>query len=189
MESINVTFDEKFVTTSEHNSSGLGPSVQAYFDKSSISINRTSVVLDTSVNISGPSDSVCTPSTSTKPKKVLEALQDPDWILAIQDELLQFKRNKVWWIIPRPKDKSIIETKWVFRNKKDEAGIVVINKSRLVAKGYCQQEGIDYDKTFSPVARIEAIRIFLAYTTPKNFNVYQMDVKSVFLNGILHEEV
>ncbi|KAI3685606.1 hypothetical protein L6452_34856 [Arctium lappa] len=127
--------------------------------------------------------------SSIKPKKASEALRDPDWILEMQDELLQFERNKVWQLIPLPKGKSVIGTKWVFRNKRDESGVVVRNKARLVAKGYYQQEGIDYDETFAPVARLEAIRIFLSYAAHKNFTVFQMDVKSAFLNGILHEEV
>ncbi|KAI3735961.1 hypothetical protein L6452_15489 [Arctium lappa] len=127
--------------------------------------------------------------SSLEPKKASEALRDPFWISAMQDELLQFERNKVWRLIPLPKGKTVIGTKWVIINKKDEAGVVMRNKARLVAKGYCQQEGIDYDETFAPVGRIEAIRIFLAYAAHKNFTVYQMDVKSAFLNGILHEEV
>ncbi|GKE74874.1 retrovirus-related pol polyprotein from transposon TNT 1-94, partial [Tanacetum coccineum] len=80
-------------------------------------------------------------------------------------------------------------SRWVFKNKKDETGIVIKNKARLVAQGYNQQEGIDYDETFAPVVRLEAIRIFLAFATYMNFIVYQMDVKSVFLNGKLKEEV
>ncbi|KAJ9544631.1 hypothetical protein OSB04_024338 [Centaurea solstitialis] len=124
-----------------------------------------------------------------EPKNVSQALDDSDWLLAMQEELLQFKRNKVYRLVPRPQDKSIIKTKWIFRNKKDESGLIVRNKARLVAKGYSQQEGIDYDETFSPVARIEAIRIFLAYAAHKNIKVFQMDVKSAFLNGVLHEEV
>ncbi|KAI3769956.1 hypothetical protein L6452_01072 [Arctium lappa] len=127
--------------------------------------------------------------SSLEPKKVSEALQDPDWILAMQDELLQFERNKVCRLIPRPKNKSVICTKWVFRNKKDEVGIVVRNKAILVTKDYCQQEGIDYDETFAYVARIEAIQTFLSYAAHKNFTIYQMDMKSTFLNGVLHEEV
>ncbi|KAJ9556652.1 hypothetical protein OSB04_011266 [Centaurea solstitialis] len=122
-------------------------------------------------------------------KKVFQALEDSDWLLAMQEELLQFKRNKVYRLVPRPQDKSIIKTKWIFRNKKDESGLIVRNKARLVAKGYSQQEGIDYDETFAPVARIEAIRIFLVYAAHKNIKVFQMDVKSAFLNGVLHEEV
>ncbi|KAI3718270.1 hypothetical protein L6452_19134 [Arctium lappa] len=127
--------------------------------------------------------------SSLEPKKDSEALRDPDLILAMQDELLQFERKKVWRLIPLPEGKSIIGTKWVFKNKRDESGVVVRNKARLVAKGYCQQEGIDYDETFAPVARLEVIRIFLSYVAHKNFTVFQMDVKSAFLNGILHEEV
>ncbi|KAJ9557676.1 hypothetical protein OSB04_012290 [Centaurea solstitialis] len=124
-----------------------------------------------------------------EPKNVSQALDDSDWLLAMQEELLQFKRNKVYRLVPRPQDKSIIKTKWIFRNKKDESELIVRNKARLVAKGYSQQEGIDYDETFAPVARIEAIRIFLAYAAHKNIKVFQMDVKSAFLNGVLHEEV
>ena len=99
---------------------------------------------------------------------------------AMQEELNQFERNKVWKLVPKPKNRTIIGTKWVFRNKMDEAGIVTRNKARLVAKGYSQEEGIDFDETFAPVARLEAIRIFLAYVAHANFKVYQMDVKSVF---------
>jgi vacuolar-type H+-ATPase catalytic subunit A/Vma1 len=90
--------------------------------------------------------------------------------------------NEVWNLVPLPKDHSIIGTRWVFRNKLDENGKVVRNKARLVARGYNQQEGIDYDETFAPVARLEAIRILLA-------DASQMDVKSAFLNGFLSEEV
>ena len=107
----------------------------------------------------------------------------------MQEELNQFERNNVWKLVPKPKGKNPIDTKWVFRNKMDENGIVVRNKARLVAKGYFQQEGIDFDETFVPVARLEAIRIFLAYAAHANFKVYQMDVKSAFLNGDLEEEV
>ncbi|XP_024963218.1 uncharacterized protein LOC112503413 [Cynara cardunculus var. scolymus] len=123
------------------------------------------------------------------PKKPSDAMRDLDWINAMQNELREFERNQVWRLVPRPKDKSIIGTKWAFRKKKDEMGIVVRNKAQLVAKGYCQQEGIDYDEIFAPVICIEAIKLFLAYAAQKNFKIYQMDVKSAFLNDILHEEV
>ncbi|GJZ93881.1 retrovirus-related pol polyprotein from transposon TNT 1-94 [Tanacetum coccineum] len=112
-----------------------------------------------------------------------------DWVSAMQDELDQFARLKVWRLVPRPEGKTIIKTKWIFKNKKDESSLVIRNKARLVAVGYCQQEGIDYDETFAPVARIEAIRLFLAYAAHKDFTVFQMDVKTAFLNGILKEEV
>ncbi|KAK6138544.1 hypothetical protein DH2020_027711 [Rehmannia glutinosa] len=107
----------------------------------------------------------------------------------MQEELNQFERNKVWELVQRPTHQNVICTKWVFRNKMNEEGSVVRNKARLVAKGYCQEEGIDFDETFAPVARLEAIRMFLAYDAHKNFTVYQMDVKSAFLNGLLEEEV
>ena len=124
-----------------------------------------------------------------EPKTAKEALLDEDWISAMQDELLQFTRSKVWELVPKPHDTSIIGTKWVFQNKLDENGTVVRNKARLVAQGYTQMEGIDFDETYAPVARIESIRMLLAYAFHKNFKVYQMDVKSTFLNVILEEEV
>ena len=89
----------------------------------------------------------------------------------------------------RPRHKNVIETKWVFKNKLNEAGEVVRNKTRLVCKGFTQIEGVDYDETFAPVARLETIRLFLAVAVAQNFLVYQMDVKSAFLNGNLEEEV
>ncbi|GJX52992.1 putative ribonuclease H-like domain-containing protein [Tanacetum coccineum] len=92
-------------------------------------------------------------------------------------------------LVDLPNGKRAIGTKWVFRNKKDERGIVIKNKARLVAQGYTQEEGIDYDEVFAPVARIEAIRLFLAYASFKDFVVYQMDVKSAFLYGKIEEEV
>ncbi|GKC60845.1 putative ribonuclease H-like domain-containing protein [Tanacetum coccineum] len=98
-------------------------------------------------------------------KKVIQALDDPSWIEAMQEELLQFKSQKVWTLVNLPNGKSAIGTKWVFRKKKDERGIAVRNKARLVAQGYTQEEGIDYDKVFAPIARIEAIRLFFAYAS------------------------
>nr|GFB50145.1 retrovirus-related Pol polyprotein from transposon TNT 1-94 [Tanacetum cinerariifolium] len=85
--------------------------------------------------------------------------------------------------------KTIIKNKWIFKNKKDESSLVIRNKAMLIAVGYSQQEGIDYDETFAPVARIEAIRLFLAYAAHKDFIVFQIDVNTTFLNGILKEEV
>ncbi|GJR66170.1 putative ribonuclease H-like domain-containing protein [Tanacetum coccineum] len=102
---------------------------------------------------------------------------------------LQFKLQKVWILVDLPKGKRAIGTKWIFKNKKDERGIVTRNKARLVAHGYSQEEGIDYDEVFAPVARIEAIRLFLAYASFIGFMVYQMDVKSAFLYGTIEEEV
>ncbi|GKA04047.1 putative ribonuclease H-like domain-containing protein [Tanacetum coccineum] len=124
-----------------------------------------------------------------EPKKVIHALKDPSWIEAMQEELLQFKLQEVWTLVDLPNRKRAIGTKWVFRNKKDERRILIRNKARLVAQGYTQEEGIDYDEVFTPVARIEAIRLFLAYASFKDFVVYQMDVKSAFLYGKIKEEV
>ncbi|GJU89667.1 putative ribonuclease H-like domain-containing protein [Tanacetum coccineum] len=107
----------------------------------------------------------------------------------MQEELLQFKIQKVWTLVDLPSGKKAIGTKWVYRNKKDERGIVVRNKARLVAQGYKQEEGIDYDEVFAPVARVEAIKIFLAFASFMNFPVYQMDVKSAFLYSTIEEEV
>ncbi|GKA91603.1 putative ribonuclease H-like domain-containing protein, partial [Tanacetum coccineum] len=124
-----------------------------------------------------------------EPKRVAKALSDPAWVEAMQEELLQFKLQKVWVLVDLPKRHRAIGTKWVYRNKKDERGIVIRNKARLVAQGHTQEEGIDYDEVFAPVARIEAIRIFLAYASYMGFIVYQMDVKSAFLYGQIEEEV
>ncbi|GKA85220.1 retrovirus-related pol polyprotein from transposon TNT 1-94 [Tanacetum coccineum] len=116
-------------------------------------------------------------------------MPDPSWIEAMQEELLQFKLQEVWTLVDLPNGKRAIGTKRVFKNKKDERGIVIKNKSRLVAQGYTQEEGTDYDEVFAPVVRIEAIRLFLAYASFKDFMVYQMDVKSAFLYGKIEEEV
>ncbi|KAJ9544153.1 hypothetical protein OSB04_023860 [Centaurea solstitialis] len=106
-----------------------------------------------------------------EPTNVSQALTDPDWVQAMQEELAEFEQNKVWRLVTRPWGKSIIGLKWIFRNKKDENELIIRNKARLVAKGYRQQEGIDYDETFAPVARIEDIRIFLAYVAHKNMTI------------------
>jgi hypothetical protein len=101
--------------------------------------------------------------SSIEPFRVEEGLQDPDWVLAKQEELNNFKRNDVWSLVPRPKQ-NIVGTKWVFRNKQDEHGVVTRNKARLVAKGYAQVASLDFEETFAPVARLESIRILLAYS-------------------------
>ncbi|GJW50203.1 putative ribonuclease H-like domain-containing protein [Tanacetum coccineum] len=124
-----------------------------------------------------------------EPKKISEALEDESWVDAMQEELLQFEIQKVWVLVDLPYGKKAIGTKWVYRNKKDERGVVVRNKARLVAQGHRQEEGIDYDEVFAPVARLEAIRIFLAFASYMGFIVYQMDVKSAFLYGKIDEEV
>ncbi|GJZ78119.1 retrovirus-related pol polyprotein from transposon TNT 1-94 [Tanacetum coccineum] len=124
-----------------------------------------------------------------EPKNVNEALTDDSWIVAMQEELNQFIANDVWELVPQPRNMTIIGTKWVFRNKLDENGIVSRNKARLVSQGYNQQKGIDYDETYAIVARLESIRILLAYACALDFKLFQMDVKSAFLNGFINEEV
>ena len=127
--------------------------------------------------------------SQVEPTKVAQALEDDQWILAMQEELNQFERNEVWELVPNPGNKRIIRTKWVFKNKMDENGIITRNKARLVAQGYNQEEGIDFEETFAPVARLEAIRLLLAYACSLDFELFQMDVKSAFLNRFINEEV
>ncbi|GLJ42626.1 hypothetical protein SUGI_0883470 [Cryptomeria japonica] len=107
----------------------------------------------------------------------------------MEEELDQIEKNGTWPLVTRPEHKNGIGTKWVFRNKLNEDGIVVRNKARLVCKGYAQEEEEDYGETFVLVERLEGVCMLLAYAAFKGFKVYQMDVKSVFLNGILVEEV
>jgi hypothetical protein len=126
--------------------------------------------------------------SSIEPYRIEDALRDPDWVLAMQEELNNFTRNEVWHLVPRP-NQNVVGTKWIFRNKQDEHGVVTRNKARLVAKGYSQVKGLDFDETYAPVARLESIRILLAYATYHGFKLYQMDVKSAFLNGPIKEEV
>ena len=124
-----------------------------------------------------------------EPKKVNEALQDVDCVNSMHEELHQFVQNDVWELIPRPNGVNVIGIKWIFKNKSDEHGTVIRNNFRLVAQGYTQVEEVDFDETFAPVARLESIRILLAIASHLNFKLYQMDIKSVFLNGMLQEEV
>jgi hypothetical protein len=123
-----------------------------------------------------------------EPLRVEESLEDVDWVMAMQEELNNFTWNEVWSLVECPKQ-NVIVTKWVFRNKQDENGVVTKNKARLVAKGYTEVEGLDFGETYEPVARLEAIRILLAFATHHNFKLHQMDVKSAFLNGPISEEV
>jgi hypothetical protein len=126
--------------------------------------------------------------SSIEPYRVEDVLRDPYWVVAMQEEFNNFTGNKVWNLVPRP-NQNVVGTKWVFRNKQDEHGAVTRNKARLVAKGYSQFEGLDFDETYAPVARLDSIRILLAYATYHGFKLYQMDVKNVFLNGPIKEEV
>nr|GEZ40726.1 retrovirus-related Pol polyprotein from transposon TNT 1-94 [Tanacetum cinerariifolium] len=117
-----------------------------------------------------------------EPKNVKEAMTDTAWIESMQEELLQFKRMDVWVLVTIPENISPLTLKWIFKNKHDEEQTIIRNKSCLVVRGYRQEEGLDFEESFAPVARMEAIRIFLAYAAHKSFTVFQMDVKTAFLH-------
>nr|GFA02279.1 copia protein [Tanacetum cinerariifolium] len=142
-----------------------------YFDSSKIMKSSTMNVETSNVEIPSQEEEVFHKSS--------ESFQEESSSSSLNDDVQQSPEEL----------KTIIKTKWIFKNKKDESSLVIRNKTRLVAVGYSQQEGIDYDETFTPVARIEAIRLFLAYVAHKYFTVFQMDVKTTFLNVILKEEV
>ncbi|GJX82146.1 retrovirus-related pol polyprotein from transposon TNT 1-94 [Tanacetum coccineum] len=131
---------------------------------------------------------VLTVSTA-EPENIKEAMADSAWIEAMQDELHQFDRLQVWELVDKLFGKKVIKLKWLWKNKKDGDQTVILNKARLVAKGYAQEVGIDFEESFAPVARLEAVRLFVAYAAHKSFPIYQMDVKTTFLNGPLKEEV
>nr|GEY11495.1 retrovirus-related Pol polyprotein from transposon TNT 1-94 [Tanacetum cinerariifolium] len=139
-----------------------------YFDSSKIMNSLTTNVETSNVEIPSHEEEVFHESS--------ESFQEESSSSSLDDIIQQ---------IPRPEGKTIIKTKWIFKNKKDKSSLVIQNKARLVEVGYSQQEGIDYDEKFAPVARIEAIRLFLAYVAHKDFTVFQIDVKTTFLNGIL----
>ncbi|GJV84759.1 retrovirus-related pol polyprotein from transposon TNT 1-94 [Tanacetum coccineum] len=142
-----------------------------------------------------------------KPKNIKDAMADSAWIKVMQEELHQFDRLQVWELVDKLFGKNVTKLKWLWKNKKDEDQTIIRNKARLVAKGYAQEEGIDFEESFAPVARLEAVRIFVAYAAHKSFPIYQMDVKTArhivfsiqksvlrgvttaFLNGPLKEEV
>ena len=107
----------------------------------------------------------------------------------MHDELLQFQRNDIWTLVPRPEEEHIIGIKWIFCNKIDDEGNVICNKTRLVAQGYSQVKGVDFDETFATIARMGSIRVLLALACHLKFKLYQMDVKIAFLNGFLKEDV
>ncbi|GJR66358.1 retrovirus-related pol polyprotein from transposon TNT 1-94 [Tanacetum coccineum] len=127
--------------------------------------------------------------TLVEPKNFKQAMTKPSWIDAMQEEIHEFQRLEVWELVPCPDKVLLIKLKWIYKVKTDEFGGVLNNKARLVAQGFRQEEGIDFEESFAPVARIEAIRIFIANAAHKNMTIYQMDVKTAFLNGELKEEV
>jgi hypothetical protein len=124
-----------------------------------------------------------------EPRDVEHTLSDSSWVNDMHEELENFERNQGWTLVDLLRDVNVIGTKWVFKNKQGEDGEVVRNKARLIAQGYSQVEGLDFGKTFAPVARLEGIRILLAFAASNGFKFYQMDVKSAFLNSVIQEEV
>nr|GFA05798.1 retrovirus-related Pol polyprotein from transposon TNT 1-94 [Tanacetum cinerariifolium] len=127
--------------------------------------------------------------STLEPKNVKEAMTDPVWIDSMQEEFLHFKRLDVWVLFPALDNISPLTLKWLFKKKHDEEQTVIQHKSRLVLRGYRQEEGINFEESFAPVAKMEAIRIFLADDAHKSFCVFQMDVKTAFLHGSLKEDV
>ncbi|GJT56497.1 retrovirus-related pol polyprotein from transposon TNT 1-94 [Tanacetum coccineum] len=121
--------------------------------------------------------------TLVEPKNFKQAMTEPSWIDAMQEEIHEFERLKVWELVPCPDNVFLNKLKCIYKVKTDESGGVLKNKARLVAQGFRQEEGIDFEESFATVARIEAIRIFVAYAAYKNMIIYQMDVKMAFLNG------
>nr|GFA99230.1 hypothetical protein [Tanacetum cinerariifolium] len=219
IESIHVNFDELPQMASDHISSDPTPECQRMaleHDSLRLVIQRQMTSLSTSFVpryktkgrlqqvIGNPSQSVRTRCqlesdpkmciftltvSRTEPKNIKEAMADSAWIELMQEELHQFDRLEVWELVDRPLCTNVINLKWLWKNKHDEDNTVIRNKSRLVAKGYAQKKEVDFEESFAPVARLEAVRLFIAYAAQKSFTVYQMDIKTVFPYGPLKEEV
>ncbi|GKC22715.1 retrovirus-related pol polyprotein from transposon TNT 1-94 [Tanacetum coccineum] len=171
---------------------GYSPNSKAY-----IILNKETMRVEESLNVkfdespppkSPPLEDDDVLECENNSKNIKKAIQDESWTMAMQEELNKFKTNDVWSLVPPPKNQTIIGTKWVFKNKIDENGVVSRNKARLVAQGYNQQEGIDFDETCAPVARLESIRILLAYACAYNFKIYQMDVKRTGIETIVYAD-
>nr|GEZ84075.1 retrovirus-related Pol polyprotein from transposon TNT 1-94 [Tanacetum cinerariifolium] len=146
-------------------------------------------IFSTPVQDQGETSSRHNKSLEILHKNIKEAMADSAWIESMQEELHQFDRLDVWELVDRPLCTNFINLKWLWKNKRDEENTAIRNKSRLVAKGYAQKEGVDFEESFAPVARLEAVRLFIAYAAHKSFTIYQMDVKTAFLYGPLKEEV
>ncbi|KAK0594086.1 hypothetical protein LWI29_016031, partial [Acer saccharum] len=187
MESSNVVFDDTRLKSNDHEEEVI------FSDDSPLKKVVVSPNVGTSnVNNDGTQPIDRVPLLDSKePAPWVRKLHDKEDIIGEvnEEELSQFERNEVWTLVPRPKTTNVIGTKWIFRNKSDEDGNIVRNKVRLVAQGYSQIEGIDFEETFAPVARLESIRLLLSISCVHKLKLHQMDVKSAFLNGFLQEEV
>nr|GEZ94607.1 hypothetical protein [Tanacetum cinerariifolium] len=202
IETIHVDFDELTATDSKQSSSrpALNETNPATISSGLIFDPHAPEVIASIANVISPvqAESTGLPSSTTvdhdepspiELKTYKDALTQSYWIEAMQEELNESECLEVWELVPRPDKIMVITLRWIYKVKLDELGGILKNKARLVARGYRQEEGIDFEESFAPVARLEAIRIFLAYATHKNMVVYQMDVKTAFLNGNLREEV
>nr|GEY31476.1 retrovirus-related Pol polyprotein from transposon TNT 1-94 [Tanacetum cinerariifolium] len=205
METMNVTFDELSAMAFEQNSSRPGlqsmtsrqisSELELTYAPSTITPQRPSehdldILFDLLHNEYLGGRLVEAPrAIPAAPVTVKEALNDLAWIESMQEEIHQFIRLDVWELVPSPDDIKPLTLKWLFQNKHDEENTVIRNKTRLVMRGYRQEEGIDFEESFALVARMEAIRIFLAYAAHKGFIVYQMDVKTTFIHGSLKKDV
>ncbi|GJY27222.1 retrovirus-related pol polyprotein from transposon TNT 1-94 [Tanacetum coccineum] len=175
----------------------FGPLYDEFFNDGTSRVNKSSSPTDNSIQKDTlPSTHIQPTSEPTTPTNV-HAEENNDnqaeftnpFCTPVQENAESSSRNIVWELVDKPFGKNVIKLKWLWKNKKDEDQTVIRNKARLVAKGYAQEEGIDFEESFAPVARLEAVRIFVAYAAHKSFPIYQMDVKMTFLNGLLKEEV
>ncbi|GJR84192.1 retrovirus-related pol polyprotein from transposon TNT 1-94 [Tanacetum coccineum] len=162
----------------------FNPSIKALSLVQEVVASRAVILADSPVSTSIDQD-----ASSAKPKNFKQAITKPSWIEAMQEEIHEFQRLEVWELVPCPNKMLLIKLKWIYKVKTDEFGGVLKNKARLVAQGFRQEEGINFEESFALVARIEAIRIFVANATHKNMTIYQMDVNTAFLNGELKEKV
>nr|GFA41071.1 hypothetical protein [Tanacetum cinerariifolium] len=170
-------------------STGSPSSTKVDQDAPSLSKSQTTRETQSSVIPQDVEEDIHDIETLVEPKTYKDALTQSCWIEAMQEELNEFERLEVWEIVPRPDKVMVITLKWIYKVKLDELGGILKNKAHLVAHGYRQEERIDFEESFALVARLESIRNFLAYVAHKNMVVYQMDVKTAFLNGNLREEV
>nr|GEY49539.1 Gag-Pol polyprotein [Tanacetum cinerariifolium] len=177
------------VTTSNEMDFLFSPMFAEFLNGSSQVVSKSFAVATADLESDGKMCMFALTVSQTEPKNIKEAMANSAWIESMQEELHQFDRLDVWELVDKPLCKNVINMKWLWKSKRDEENIVIRNKSCLVAKGYAQKEGVHFEESFTPVARLEAVRLFIAYATHKSFTVYQMDVKTAFLYGPTKEEV
>nr|GEU83952.1 hypothetical protein [Tanacetum cinerariifolium] len=193
VETIHVDFDE--LTAMAYEQSSSGPALNE-MTPATITLAVIAPIADVippvqAESTSSPSLTIVDQNAPSpmEPKTYKDVLTQSCWIEAMQEEFNEFERLEVWELVPRPDKVMVITLKWIYKVKLDDLGGILKNKARIVARGYRQEEGINFEESFASVARLEAIWIFLAYAAHKNMVVYQMDVKIAFSNGNLKEEV